>query len=60
MGVGGGADETQTFRNPKPDLVALLEQSGSDANGVRGKGDAGKKKARRDKAVSFLALASGA
>jgi hypothetical protein len=46
----------QTFRNPKPDLVALLEASGpaGDANGVRvGKGDAAKKKSRnRDKNVS--------
>jgi len=41
----------QVFRNPKPDLMALLEQSGGDANGVRGKSDASKKKARRDKAV---------
>ncbi|KAL5403185.1 hypothetical protein PMIN06_005307 [Paraphaeosphaeria minitans] len=39
------------FRNPKPDLVALLEQSGGDANGVRGKTDSSKKKVRRDKAV---------
>ncbi|KAL1592660.1 transcription factor TFIIF complex subunit Tfg3 [Paraconiothyrium brasiliense] len=47
------------FRNPKPDLVALLEQSGSDANGVRGKSDASKKKARRDKAVDMEKLADG-
>lgn len=47
-----GADQfAQVFRNPKPDLMALLEQSGGDANGVRGKSDASKKKARRDKAV---------
>jgi hypothetical protein len=50
--------ESQTFRNPKPDLVALLEASGpaSDANGVRGgKGDAAKKKNRnRDKNVSLV------
>jgi len=43
----------QTFRNPKPDLLTLLEQSGgSDANGVRAKGDATKKKSRREKNVS--------
>lgn len=41
----------QVFRNPKPDLVALLEQTGGDANGVRGKTDPSKKKVRRDKAV---------
>jgi hypothetical protein len=50
--------ESQTFRNPKPDLVALLEASGpaGDANGVRGsKGDAAKKKSRnRDKNVSLI------
>jgi hypothetical protein len=51
--------ELQTFRNPKPDLVALLAESGpaGDANGVRGgKGDAAKKKSRnRDKNVSSAA-----
>ncbi|KAJ8105078.1 hypothetical protein OPT61_g10398 [Boeremia exigua] len=50
---------TQTFRNPKPELLALLQDSGSaDANGVRGK-DASKKKARRDKAVDMEKLADG-
>ena len=49
----------QTFRNPKPELLALLQDSGSaDANGVRGK-DASKKKARRDKAVDMEKLADG-
>ncbi|KAG9204189.1 hypothetical protein B5807_03289 [Epicoccum nigrum] len=48
-----------TFRNPKPELLALLQDSGSaDANGVRGK-DASKKKARRDKAVDMEKLADG-
>lgn len=49
----------QTFKNPKPELLALLSDSGSaDANGVRGK-DASKKKARRDKAVDMEKLAEG-
>jgi transcription initiation factor IIF auxiliary subunit len=49
----------QTFRNPKPELVALLAESGAaDANGVRGK-DASKKKARRDKNVDMEKLADG-
>lgn len=49
----------QTFRNPKPELLALLQDSGSaDANGVRGK-DSSKKKARRDKAVDMEKLADG-
>jgi len=52
-----------TFRNPKPDLITLLSQSGStgDANGVRGKGDAAKKKGGRgrDKNVDMEKLADG-
>jgi transcription initiation factor IIF auxiliary subunit len=49
----------QTFRNPKPELLALLQESGSaDANGVRGK-DAGRKKNRRDKNVDMEKLADG-
>lgn len=49
----------QTFRNPKPELLALLQDSGSaDANGVRGK-DASKIKKRRDKAVDMEKLADG-
>lgn len=48
-----------TFRNPKPELLALLQESGpADANGVRGK-DATKKKARRDKNVDMEKLADG-
>jgi transcription initiation factor TFIID/TFIIF subunit len=56
------ATHTITFRNPKPDLVALLAQSGptGDSNGVRGKGDAAKKKGRsRDKNVDMEKLADG-
>lgn len=56
------ATHTVTFRNPKPDLVALLAQTGStgDANGVRGKADAAKKKGRsRDKNVDMEKLADG-
>lgn len=50
---------TQTFRNPKPELLALLQESGSaDANGIRGK-DATKKKNRRDKNVDMEKLAEG-
>lgn len=49
----------QTFRNPKPELLAILQESGSaDANGVRGK-DAAKKKNRRDKNVDMEKLADG-
>ena len=49
----------QTFRNPKPELLALLVESGSaDANGVRGK-DATKKKNRKDKNVDMEKLADG-
>jgi len=48
-----------TFRNPKPELLALLQESGSaDANGIRGK-DAAKKKNRRDKNVDMEKLAEG-
>jgi transcription initiation factor IIF auxiliary subunit len=50
----------QTFRNPKPELLSLLQESGpaGDANGVRSK-DAGKKKNRRDKTVDMEKLADG-
>ncbi|KAF2851815.1 transcription initiation factor-like protein subunit [Plenodomus tracheiphilus IPT5] len=48
-----------TFRNPKPELLALLQETGAaDANGVRGK-DASKKKNRRDKNVDMEKLADG-
>lgn len=56
------AVHTVTFRNPKPDLLALLEASGpaGDANGVRGaKGGADKKKRNRDKNVDMEKLADG-
>ncbi|KAF2748894.1 hypothetical protein M011DRAFT_493650 [Sporormia fimetaria CBS 119925] len=54
------AKHTITFRNPKPDLVALLQESGpSDVNGVRGKADAAKKKGRREKNVDMEKLADG-
>ncbi|KAF2278658.1 putative Ran-specific GTPase-activating protein 1 [Westerdykella ornata] len=49
-----------TFKNPKPELLALLAESGpAGENGVRGKGDAGKKKGRRDKNVDMEKLADG-
>lgn len=48
-----------TFRNPKPELLALLQESGSDANGVKGSKDAAKKKNRRDKNVDMEKLAEG-
>jgi transcription initiation factor IIF auxiliary subunit len=49
----------QTFRNPKPELLALLAESGAaDANGIRTK-DAAKKKNRRDKNVDMEKLADG-
>ncbi|KAF1951255.1 hypothetical protein CC80DRAFT_519569 [Byssothecium circinans] len=57
------ATHTVTFRNPKPDLVALLESSGSDAvNGAARGGankDVGKKKSRKDKNVDMEKLADG-
>ena len=43
----------QTFKNPKPGLLALLKESGpipGDANGVKGV-DSAKKKRRPDKGV---------
>lgn len=54
----GSADDGQSFRNPKPELLALLEQSGpaGDANGVRGKGDAAKKKGKKNQTVWLPAL----
>lgn len=49
----------QTFRNPKPELLALLAESGSaEANGMRNK-DAAKKKSRKDKNVDMEKLADG-
>jgi len=51
--------QSQTFRNPKPELIALLQESGAaDANGVRTK-DAAKKKNKRDKNVDMEKLADG-
>lgn len=52
------AKHTVTFRNPKPDLLAILQESGpaGDANGVRGKTDAAKKKGRRDKNVCIALI----
>lgn len=56
------ATHSITFRNPKPDLQALLESTGSgssEVNGARAK-DAGKKKGgRRDKNVDMEKLADG-
>ncbi|KAF2199551.1 SAS complex, SAS5 subunit/transcription initiation factor IID, subunit 14 [Delitschia confertaspora ATCC 74209] len=50
-----------TFRNPKPDLLEILRESGSggDENGVRGKGDPRKKGNRKDKNVDMEKLADG-
>ncbi|KAF2269916.1 SAS complex, SAS5 subunit/transcription initiation factor IID, subunit 14 [Lojkania enalia] len=55
------AKHTVTFRNPRPELVALLAESGPAGaeNGVRGKGDAAKKKGRKDKNVDMEKLADG-
>ncbi|KAH8626614.1 SAS complex,SAS5 subunit/transcription initiation factor IID,subunit 14 [Alternaria alternata] len=48
-----------TFRNPKPELLALLAESGpAEANGMRNK-DQAKKKNRRDKNVDMEKLADG-
>lgn len=44
----------QTFKNPKPGLLAQLKESGpvpGDANGIKG-ADSAKKKRRPDKGVS--------
>lgn len=46
-----------TFRNPKPELLSLLQESGTAENGVRK--DASKKKGRRDKNVDMEKLADG-
>ncbi|KAF2740170.1 transcription initiation factor TFIID subunit 14 [Polyplosphaeria fusca] len=55
------AKHTVTFRNPRPDLLRLLEESGpaGDANGVRGKEAGAKKKRNKDKNVDMEKLADG-
>lgn len=52
------ADHVVTFRNPRPELVELLKESGApnEENGVRSK-DMGKKKSRKDKNVDMEKLA---
>ncbi|KAF2126841.1 SAS complex, SAS5 subunit/transcription initiation factor IID, subunit 14 [Dothidotthia symphoricarpi CBS 119687] len=48
-----------TFRNPRPELLALLQESGpTDMNGARNK-DPKQKKNRRDKNVDMEKLADG-
>ncbi|KAL2357441.1 transcription initiation factor-like protein subunit [Cryomyces antarcticus] len=49
-----------TFRNPKPELLAILKESGpvGEENGVKGKADAAKKK-RKEKNVDMEKLAEG-
>lgn len=46
----------QTFRNPRPELLVALQESGpaGDANGVRGKVDSAKKKGRGNKNVCYV------
>lgn len=47
-------DGYQTFKNPKPPLLAILKESGpvpGEANGVRSKDESAKKKKRLDKGV---------
>jgi len=53
------AKHTITFRNPRPELVSLLAETGApgDANGVRGKNDAAKKNRKREKNVDMEKLA---
>ena len=49
---------SQTFKNPKAGLLAMLKESGpvpGDTNGVKG-ADSAKKKRRPDKGVCFLTL----
>ncbi|KAF2838299.1 SAS complex, SAS5 subunit/transcription initiation factor IID, subunit 14 [Patellaria atrata CBS 101060] len=50
-----------TFRNPKPDLVAILKESGGggDENGVKKGADSARKKSRKDKNVDMEKLADG-
>ncbi len=51
----------QTFRNPKPELLALLRESGpaGDENGVKVKREEpAKKKSRKDKNVSSTSIHS--
>lgn len=45
------AKHTITFRNPKPELLKALEESGPLENGTKGKA-ADKKKQRKDRNVS--------
>ncbi|KAF2103480.1 SAS complex, SAS5 subunit/transcription initiation factor IID, subunit 14 [Rhizodiscina lignyota] len=53
------AKHTITFRNPKPELMKLLEESGPLENGVKGKANEGKKKQRKDRNVDMEKLADG-
>ncbi|KAF2181946.1 SAS complex, SAS5 subunit/transcription initiation factor IID, subunit 14 [Zopfia rhizophila CBS 207.26] len=55
------AKHNVTFRNPRPELLALLRESGpaGDENGIRGKADASKKKKGRDRNVDMEKLADG-
>lgn len=51
------SSSTQTFKNPKPELMERLRQSGpvpGDANGVTPSKEAAKKKGRKDKSVSLF------
>lgn len=55
------AEHTVTFRNPRPELIELLKESGppgGEENGIRSK-DTGKKKSRKDKNVDMEKLAEG-
>ncbi|KAF2817214.1 transcription initiation factor-like protein subunit [Mytilinidion resinicola] len=55
------AKHTVTFRNPKPELLAALRESGpaGDENGVRGRKDDPRKKSRKEKNVDMEKLADG-
>jgi len=55
------AKHTVTFRNPKPELLTALRESGpaGDENGVRGRKDDPRKKSRKEKNVDMEKLADG-
>ncbi|KAF2087492.1 hypothetical protein K490DRAFT_73860 [Saccharata proteae CBS 121410] len=55
------AKHTITFKNPKPDLIALLRESGpaGEENGVRNRSSMPSSKKRKDKTVDMEKLADG-
>lgn len=54
-GTSSTDDTHQTFRNPKPDLLALLRESGpaGDENGIKGKPASKKNKKEKTVRIPF-------